>query len=258
MTGSDISQVIRPTSSNTSSMTRPSSKRTEEISCDKAGAESQDKSSVKSISKICFNPCCNNKGENWINVVGRYAGYSDYEVRYCVCDECNSFLGFRRQHLNDLINKLQGMGEVHLIGANIEPHDPSSGKVTVTTKDLNNLTTDTHAYSMSESEEPKVCYNLHCNNEGTHWIDIINATTLLKDHEIPYCICDECYKFFEYRRKDPLVFPSLKALFDDSLTNERDEEKVIGISPVTGKEVITTKDLHNLFESIMPHKKHEK
>jgi hypothetical protein len=221
----------------------------EESYCNKIGTGSQNELSVKSGSKICFNPCCNNKGENWLTIVGRYAGYSDYEVQYCVCNKCNSFLDFRRQHLNDLINKLQGMGEVYQIGANIAAHDPFSGKLTVTTKDLDNLTTDTQAYGMTESEESKVCYNLYCNNEGTHWISIINATTLLKDHEIPYCVCDECYAFFNYRRKDPLVFPSLKALFDDSLTNERNEEKVSGISPFTGKEVITTKDLHSLLES---------
>jgi hypothetical protein len=123
--------------------------------------------------------------------------------------------------------------------------------MTVTTKDLNNLTLVTETLSMTESEEddkPKVCYNLHCNNEGTHWIDIINATTLLADHEISYCICDECYTFFEYRRKDPLVFPSLKVLYHLP-TNGKEEETVSGISPVTGKEVITTKDLHNLLES---------
>ncbi len=230
-------------------MTEPEIDRTVEIYCDKTGIISQDGFSVKG-SKICFNPCCNNKGKNWIAIIGRYAGYSDHEVLYCVCEECNSFLGSRRQHLNELINKLQGMGgEVHQIGVNIEAHDPSSGKLTVTTKDLDNLITDTQVYGTTELEEPKVCYNLHCNNEGTHWINIINATILLNDHEIPYCFCDKCYTFFEYRRKDPLVFPGLKALFDDSQTNERDEEMVSGINPFTGKEVITTRDLHNLLES---------
>jgi hypothetical protein len=230
-------------------MTTPASDRAEEIYCDKYP--------VKSGSKICFNPSCNNKGKNWIAIVGRYAGYSDYEVEYCVCDECNSFLDSRRQHLNDLINKLQGIGgELYQIGVNIEAQDPFSDKLTVTTKDLDNLTTDTQAYGMTESEEsdkPKVCYHLHCNNEGT----VINATTLLKDHEIPYCVCDECYVFFEYRRKEPLVSPSLKALFDDSLANERDEDMVSGISPETGKVVVTTKDLHNLLESNRPPHKNE-
>jgi hypothetical protein len=148
-------------------------------------------------------------------------------------------------------------GEVHQIGTIMEAHDPSSGKLTVTTKDLDNLTTDTQVYDMMESKEsdkPKICYNIYCNNGGTNWIDIINATTLLNDHEIPYCICDECYEFFEYRRKDPLVFPSLKALFDDSSTNEKYEEMVSGINPFTGKEVITTRDLYNLLESTRPYK----
>jgi hypothetical protein len=216
-------------------MTAPEIDRTVEIYCDKIGTISQDGFSVKR-SKMCFNPCCNNKGKNGIAIIGRYAGYSDHEIQYYVCDECNSFLNTSRQLLNELINKLQGMGcEVHQIGVNIEAHDPSSGKLTVTTKDLDNLTTDTNAYDMTESVESKVCYNIHCNNGGTHWIGIINATTPLNDHEIPYCICDECYAFLEYRRKDPLVFPSLKALFDDSLTNEKCEEMVSGINPFTGK-----------------------
>ena len=138
------------------------------------------------VPKICFNPCCNNKSENWITIIGRFAGYRDYEVPYCVCDKCNSFLDFRRQALNHLVNTLQDMGKVQRIGVDIEAHNPPSDKMTVTTKDLNNLTFETSVYDMMESEEeikqydePKVCYNSHCNNEGTHWIDIINAATLL-------------------------------------------------------------------------------
>ena len=126
------------------------------------------------VLKICFNPCCNNKSENWITIIGRFAGYRDYEVPYCVCDNCNSFLGFRLQALNHLVNTLQDMGKVQRTGVDIEAHNPPSDKMTVTTKDLNNLTFETSAYDMMESEEeikqydePKVCYNPHCNDEGT-------------------------------------------------------------------------------------------
>jgi hypothetical protein len=63
------------------------------------------------VSKICPNPCCNNKSKNWITIIGRFAGYRDYEVPYCVCDKCNSFLGFRHQALNHLVNTLQRYGE---------------------------------------------------------------------------------------------------------------------------------------------------
>ena len=228
-------------------MTRPSHKRTEEIYCGKTDTESQDKSSVKSISKICFNPCCNNKGANWITIVGRFAGYSDYGYTYYLCDECTSIINIRLQMLNDLDKMLQGMGRVDHIGVKIEADSfLLNGKLTITTKDLDNLTFATESDGMTESDEdykPKICYNSHCSNQGTHRIDIVNATTRLKDHEIAYCICDECYAFFGYRRRDPLVFPSLKALFDGK------EENVYGISPVTGKEVITTKDLQKLLES---------
>ena len=213
------------------------------------------------VPKICFNPCCNNKSENWITIIGRFAGYRDYEVPYCVCDKCNSFLDFRRQALNHLVNTLQDMGKVQRIGVDIEAHNPPSDKMTVTTKDLNNLTFETSAYDMMESEEeikqydePKVCYNSHCNNEGTHWIDIINAATLLADHEISYCVCDRCYAFFEYRRKDPMIFTlPKKPLNALEIPNGKEEveeiEKVSGINPFTGREAITTKDLHNLLES---------
>jgi hypothetical protein len=212
------------------------------------------------VLKICFNPCCNNKSENWITIIGRFAGYKDYEVPYCVCDNCNSFLGFRLQALNHLVNTLQDMGKVQRTGVDIEAHNPPSDKMTVTTKDLNNLTFETSAYDMMESEEvikqydePKVCYNSHCNEEGTHWIDIINATTLLADHEISYCVCDRYYAFFEYRRKDPMIFTQPKKPFNAlEIPNGKEEEeieKVAGINLFTGKEAITTKDLRNLLES---------
>jgi hypothetical protein len=58
----------------------------------------------------------------------------------------------------------------------------------------------------------------------------------MTDH-ISTSACDSCYAFFEYRRNDPLIF-------------DRDSEReVSGINPFTGKEVITTTDLHNLLES---------
>lgn len=46
-----------------------------------------------------------------------------------------------------------------------------------------------------------------------------------------------------------MVFPSLGALLE--MESERGK-KVSGISPDTGEEVITTRDLHNLLESTRP------
>ena len=155
---------------------------------------------------------------------------------------------------------MQPHGEVHKTGVDIKNPDPVSGNMTITTKDLDELIFSTQMELMEEDDQdneittcvdiepPKQrgCYNMYCSKEGTHRIDILNSTTLLADHEIPYFICDSCYAFFEYRRKTPLVFPSLGALLEQE--SERGK-KVTGISPDTGEEVITTIDLHNLLEA---------
>jgi hypothetical protein len=218
---------------------------------------------AQEIPKICFNQNCRNDGNKWINIIGRFAGYSDHGVPYLVCDKCRSKLNLRHELLNHLVNKMQGYGEVHKTGVDIKNSDPISDKMTITTKDLNELIFDTQMELVEEDDQdnekttcidiepPKQrgCYNIYCSKEGTHRIDILNSTTLLADHETPYFICNTCYAFFEYRRKAPLVFPSLGALFE--MESERDK-KVSGMSPFTGREVITTKDLHNLLESTRP------
>ena len=161
---------------------------------------------------------------------------------------------------------MQSHGEVHKTGVDIKNPEPISGKMTITTKDLDELIFSTQIELIEEEDQdndktttsidmqsPKQrsCYNMYCSKEGTHRIDILNSTTLLADHEIPYFICEDCYAFFEYRRKTPLVFPSLGALLEEE--TERGK-KVSGISPCTGQEVITTRDLHNLLEATrQPH-----
>jgi hypothetical protein len=215
---------------------------------------------AQEVPKICFNQNCRNDGNKWINIIGRFGGYSDLEVPYWICDKCSSELNLRHELLNHLVNKMQDHGEVHKTGVDFKNPEPISGKMTITTKDLDELIFNTQMELIEEDDQdnekttsidiqsPKQrgCYNMYCSKEGTHRIDILNSTTLLADHEIPYFICDTCYTFFEYRRKAPLVFPSLGALF--GMESERGK-KVSGISPCTNQEVITTKDLHNLLES---------
>jgi hypothetical protein len=211
--------------------------------------------------KICFNVNCSNKGKIWINIVARFAGYSDHEVPYLICDECNSYLRTRRELMDQLATAMRDCGEVEKIGVDIKTHNPVSGNLVISTKDLDELIFNTQMELIEEDDQdnkktttridiqpPKQrsCYNMYCSKEGTHRIDILNATTLLADHEIPYFICDTCHAFFEYRRQCPLVFPSQGALFN--IESERGKE-VSGINPFTGKEVITTTDLHNLLES---------
>jgi hypothetical protein len=221
------------------------------------------------VPKICFNQNCSNEGNNWINIIGRYAGYIDHEVPYWICNDCNSFLRSRRELMDHLVNVMQDYGKIQKVGADIKTHDPATTSgITVTTKDLSELIFSTQMELEEDSDQnseitsvikvepfkPKGCYSLHCNNEGTHRIDILNATTLLADHEIPYFICDNCYAFFGNRRESPLVFPSLGTLFD----MESERGKVVsGINPFTSKEVITTKDLHSLLESTRPRQKVE-
>ena len=218
---------------------------------------------AQEVPKICFNQNCRNDGNKWINIIGRFAGYRDHEVPYWVCDECSSQLERRHELLNQLVNALQPYGEVHKTGVDIKNPGPISGKITITTKDLDELIFDTQMELIEEDDQDnekatcidigplkqRGCYNMYCSNEGTHRIDILNSTTLLADHEIPYFICDNCYSFFEYRRKAPLVFPSLGALFE--VESERGK-KVSGINPSTGEELITTGDLHSLLESTRP------
>ena len=200
----------------------------------------------------CFNQNCRNDGNEWINIVGRNAGYRDLAVPYWICDECSSYLKSRRALFDQLANKLQPYAKLRKIGIDIKDSDPISGKLIITTKDLDELIFSTQVKLMEEEDdqankittcidrEPTKqigCYNMYCRKEGTHRIDILNSTTLLADHEIPYFICDTCYLFFEYRRKAPLVF------------DRNTERELSGINPFTGKEVITTTDLHNLLES---------
>ena len=215
---------------------------------------------TKEEPKICFNQNCRNDGNKWIYIIGRIAGYNDLEVPYWICDKCSSELNLRHELLNHLVNKMQGYGEVHKTGVDIKNPEPISGKMTITTKDLNELIFNTQMELIEEDDQdnertpcidiqpPKQrgCYNMYCTKEGTHRIDILNSTTLLADHEIPYFICNNCYAFFEYRRQCPLVFPSKGALFD--IESERGKE-VSGINPFTGEEVIITKDLRSLLES---------
>jgi hypothetical protein len=78
----------------------------------------------------------------------------------------------------------------------------------------------------------KTCYNRHCRNNGVHWIKIVNASIAQAGYEVLYCICNECYAFFEYKRKETYDI-------------RKCEEKI----PITGKETISTEDLCRLLES---------
>lgn len=219
---------------------------------------------AKEETKICFNQNCRNIGNKQINIIGRYAGYNDFEVPYWVCDRCSSKLDLRHELLNQLVNKMQDHGEIHKVGVDIKNHDLLNGKMTITTKDLDELIFDTQMEIVEEENQdddkriridtkpPKQrgCYNMYCSKPGSHRIDILNSTTLLADHEIPYFVCDDCYAFFEYRRNAPLVFPSLAALFDKKSDRSK---KISGRSPFTGQEVITTRDLLNLLEATRQH-----
>jgi hypothetical protein len=222
---------------------------------------------TQGVPKICFNQNCSNEGKNWINIIGRYAGYRDLEVPYWICDECASFLSTRRELMDHLVTVMRDFGEVEKVGVDIKTHDPISDKPTITTKDLDELIFDSQMELEDDQDDELIttcidikpakqrgCYNMYCSKEGIHRVDILNATTLLADHEIPYFICDNCYAFFEYRRKAPLIFPSLGALFD--MESERGK-KVSGINPSTGEQVITTRDLHNLLESTRPRQRIE-
>ena len=107
------------------------------------------------------------------------------------------------------------MENVHKTGVDIKNPGPISDKLTITTKDLDELIFYTQMELVEEDDQdndkttcidkkpPKQrgCYNIYCSNECTHRLDILNSTTLLADHEIPYFICHHCYAFFEYRRK---------------------------------------------------------
>jgi hypothetical protein len=153
---------------------------------------------------------------------------NDIKLHAKVCDDCSSYLERRHALFNQLANNLQPYGEFHRTGIDIRNSDPISSKLTITTKDLDELIFSTQMELMEEddqgnelttcidieSSKHRGCYNMYCSKERTHRIDILNSTTLLADHEIPYFICDDCYAFFEYRRKAPLVFPSLGALLE--------------------------------------------
>jgi hypothetical protein len=45
----------------------------------------------------------------------------------------------------------------------------------------------------SKNQLEKVCFNPYCNDKGNRWIDIVGTPVGVRDNEIPYCLCDECY-----------------------------------------------------------------
>jgi hypothetical protein len=66
----------------------------------------------------CF--ICRNNGNEWINIVGRNAGYGDLAVPYWICDECSSYLKSRRALFDQLANKLQPYAKLRKIGVDIK------------------------------------------------------------------------------------------------------------------------------------------
>lgn len=81
----------------------------------------------------------------------------------------------------------------------------------------------------------KKCYNRYCDNNGVHWIKIVNASIAQAGYELLYCICNECYAFFEKTREDR---PK------ESRLRKYEEER-----PITGKKAISIEDLCQLLES---------
>jgi hypothetical protein len=162
--------------------------------------------SKNQLSKVCFNPYCNNIGNNLIQIIGTDTEYRDRRIPFCVCEEC--FLPFT------------GWGP----GRN-------------------------HNESMKSMPELKICYYHLCNNNGKYWIDVYKKAITESDPDdrwtgqsTPYWLCEKCYAFLEYKRKD-LTFLFTKT-FDKRIqfSKQPKEENRIGV---------TVKDFCDLLESFL-------
>jgi hypothetical protein len=104
---------------------------------------------------------------------------------------------------------------------------------------------------------PKICFNSSCNNEATHWIDVIGRVAGYSDHEVPYAVCDECYSFLSRRTKGLNELERILSQ-NDQVTVERVGARGGEKNPCTGAEVVTTKDLHELlFQTFIAHETEE-
>ena len=152
------------------------------------------------LKKVCFNPYCNNRGSKEIEIVGTAADYRDHKIPYCVCEECFlPFIGW-------------GPGR-------------------------------DHNESLKSIPELKICYN--CNNEGKHWIDIYKLGNSESDPDhlwlgigIKYSICEKCYAFFKYKRKD--IYLLYNTIWGGNIDTKLKEEDRTGI---------TVRDFCSLLES---------
>jgi hypothetical protein len=162
--------------------------------------------SKNQLSKVCFNPYCNNIGNNLIQIIGTDTEYRDHGIPYCVCIDCfQPFTGW-------------GLG-----------------------KDFNEL--------FEPLPNSKTCYHHWCSNGGMHWIDIYKLEIVRSDPDdrwtgqsTPYWLCEKCYAFLEYKRKD-LTFLFTKT-FDKRIqfSKQPKEENRIGV---------TVKDFCDLLESFL-------
>jgi hypothetical protein len=80
----------------------------------------------------------------------------------------------------------------------------------------------------------KKCYNRYCDKKGVHWIKIVNASIVQAGYEVLYCICNECYAFFEETRED---------------CPKESRIRQYEARSITGKKVISTEDLCRLLEA---------
>ena len=219
---------------------------------------SQTKESKTPVKKICFNPSCNEIGTHWINIIGRVGGYEGGLVPYLVCDNCSSFLGVREQFIQNARTELQDKDfVVKSTGIDIQSLNPFTAERMITTKDMHELLFQSGMSLFNEQYEilsdntvierepaglnefkpvPKICFNKECENEGTHWMDIVNTVAVLGDHEVEYYLCNKCYSFFDYKRKEAPV----KLDYDKG---KEILETVIGINLLNKEhETITTRD----------------
>jgi hypothetical protein len=71
-----------------------------------------------------------------------------------------------------------------------DPTNKSSDNLEEKNTHINNLI---NQLENSKNQLEKVCFNPYCNDKGNRWIDIVGTPVGVRDNEIPYCLCDECY-----------------------------------------------------------------
>jgi hypothetical protein len=62
------------------------------IFCNLEEKKTTNDNSKNQLNKVCFNPYCNNRGNNLTQIIGTDTVFRDYRIPFCVCEEC--FLPF--------------------------------------------------------------------------------------------------------------------------------------------------------------------